>query len=286
MPSRLRWVVVAAALVATAGAGCSGGSSSAKVHLTGSPTPRTALTSDSAVPSPSPNSPAAGPPAAGSLAGRTVVVDPGHNGANEAHPEIINKLVNAGNGVRKPCNTTGTSGSDGFTEAEFNWEVAQRLRGLLQAAGARVILTRDNNTGVGPCITERAAAANNNHADLMLSIHADGAPANDRGFHVITQPHPPVDTGTVAASQRLGHAVVTAYHDRTGLPYANYVGTEGMVTDRGDLGGLNLSTRPAALIECGNMRNPADETYLHSAAGQETIASALATAITTYLTAR
>lgn len=275
--------MVAAALVATAGTGCAGGSPTAKVHVKPSTTSATGLTSGSTAPSPGPS--AGGPPAAGSLAGKTVVIDPGHNGDNEAHPEIINKLVDAGNGVRKPCNTTGTAGVDGFTEAAFNWDVAQRLRGLLQAAGAKVILTRANNTGVGPCITERAATANNNHADLMLSIHADGAPVKDRGFHVITQPHPPVDAATVAASQRLGHAVVTAYHDRTGLPYANYVGTEGMVTDRGDLGGLNLSTRPAALIECGNMRNATDESYLHSADGQEAIASALAAAISTYLTA-
>ncbi len=51
--------------------------------------------------------------------------------------------------------------------------------------GAEVTLTRKNDTGVGPCITERAAIANRMHADATLSIHADGAAESGHGFHVI-----------------------------------------------------------------------------------------------------
>src|SRR4051812_13395343 len=37
-------------------------------------------------------------PAARPLAGRTVVIDPGHNGANGSHPGEINRQVDIGNG--------------------------------------------------------------------------------------------------------------------------------------------------------------------------------------------
>ena len=50
------------------------------------------------------------------LAGRTVVLDPGHNGGNGAHPEIADALVYAGNGIYKPCNTTGTGTDAGYRE--------------------------------------------------------------------------------------------------------------------------------------------------------------------------
>ena len=63
------------------------------------------------------------------LEGKTVSVDPGHNGGNFTHPEEIDRLVPAGaHGTTKPCNTTGTETDDGsLTEAQFNWDVAQDL---------------------------------------------------------------------------------------------------------------------------------------------------------------
>src|SRR4051812_17283968 len=42
------------------------------------------------------------------VTGKVVVLDPGHNGGNAAHAAQINKLVPAGRGQTKPCNTTGT----------------------------------------------------------------------------------------------------------------------------------------------------------------------------------
>src|SRR6266478_5592816 len=121
------------------------------------------------------------------LHGKTIVVDPGHNGGNWSHPSEINRLVDAG-GFQKACDTTGTSTNDGYSEASYNFDVATRLARILRAAGARVVLTRTNNTGWGPCINERAAIGNRAHADAAISIHADGGPAGGRGFHVIYKP--------------------------------------------------------------------------------------------------
>ncbi len=118
------------------------------------------------------------------LAGRTITVDPGHNGGNFTHPLQIARLVPDGNG-EKECDTTGTAAPDGYREADFNWSVALRLRTLLQAAGAHVVMTRSSNTGVGPCVNERAAIGNRAHSDAAISIHGDGGPPGGSGFAIL-----------------------------------------------------------------------------------------------------
>src|SRR5256885_15487960 len=65
-------------------------------------------------------------PTAKALTGKVIVIDPGHNGGNASHPEIINRKVNVVNGS-KPCNTTGTATNDGYPEHAFTWDVANRL---------------------------------------------------------------------------------------------------------------------------------------------------------------
>src|SRR5579862_2997698 len=60
---------------------------------------------------------AAGPAAAaGPLAGKTIAVDPGHNGGNYLHTAEIDRIVDAG-ALRKACDTTGTATDDGYSEA-------------------------------------------------------------------------------------------------------------------------------------------------------------------------
>src|SRR6476620_10350989 len=42
------------------------------------------------------------------LAGKVVTIDPGHDGGNAAHPDVINHQVDVGNGQTKECDTVGT----------------------------------------------------------------------------------------------------------------------------------------------------------------------------------
>ncbi|MEU4327400.1 N-acetylmuramoyl-L-alanine amidase [Nonomuraea dietziae] len=219
------------------------------------------------------------------LAGKVVAIDPGHNGGNASHPEVINKLVDIIT-QRKPCNTTGTQTRAGYTEHAFTWDVARRLTPILEKMGATVVLTRPDDKGVGPCITERAATANKAKADAVVSVHADGAGAGGHGFHVIlpglVQGH---NDAIIDPSRRLGLAVRDAYREGTGLPYATYIGKEGLDT-RTDLGGLNLSTRPAVFVECGNMGNAGDAAKLSDPAFRERIAASLAAGVGKYLGGR
>jgi N-acetylmuramoyl-L-alanine amidase len=217
------------------------------------------------------------------LAGKTVAVDPGHNGGNYLHTAEINQLVDAGT-LRKPCDTTGTATDSGYSEAAYNLDVALRLAQILRAEGARVVLTRTSNDGWGPCITERAAIGNRAHANAAISIHADGGPAGGRGFDVIYPPSIPRLTDDIAAaSKRLALAVRAAFAAGTGEPYANYVGVDGLDV-RSDLGGLNLSIVPKVFIETGNMRNAADARRLGSSSYRQREAVALARGIAAFLT--
>ena len=216
------------------------------------------------------------------LAGDTVVVDPGHNGMNWAHPEEIGRLVDIGNGS-KACNTTGTSTAAGYTEAEFTWALAQSVVSRLKGLGATVVLTRPDNDGWGPCIDERAEIGNRNNADAVISIHADGGPESGRGFHVIRP------AGTVGLTDDIYEAsarLATAVHDSymgTEMPVADYIGTDGY-TVRDDLGGLNLSDVPAVFLETGNMRNSDDAALLTDPAFRDAAADAIVSALVRFLT--
>jgi N-acetylmuramoyl-L-alanine amidase len=107
------------------------------------------------VPEPPPTTtatPEASPLAPPTSAGlRTIVLDPGHGGAD-----------------------TGAKGTRGTLEKDVTIAVARRLKAALEARlGARILLTRDDDADVP--LDARASLANNNKADLFLSIHGNGS---------------------------------------------------------------------------------------------------------------
>ncbi|SEG73242.1 N-acetylmuramoyl-L-alanine amidase [Thermomonospora echinospora] len=222
-------------------------------------------------------------PGGSALSGKTIVIDPGHNGGNARAPQAINKLVDIGN-AKKECDTTGTATNAGYSEHAFTWDVSVRLRKVLEDRGAKVVLTRPNDKGVGPCIDERAAIGNENNAAAVVSVHADGSSASGHGFHVIEPAlvRGVTDAEYVNRSHRLALAIRDAYHEGTGLPYSNYLGEQG-IDRRNDLGGLNLSEVPKVFIETGNMRNAGDAAKLSSAQFRQRIADSLAQGIDDYL---
>jgi N-acetylmuramoyl-L-alanine amidase len=241
------------------------------------PTPATVTPSPSASPSVPPSSSVAPPVAAG----KVVVLDPGHNGGNGAHPAEINRQVPAGRGQKKPCNTTGTATNAGYPEHEFTWDVSQRVGKALASKGIRVVYTRQDDSGVGPCVDRRAAIGNEASADAVVSVHADGSTAaGANGFHVAYS-SPPLNAAQGAPSTRLAQVVRDTMRSG-GFSTSNYIGGNGL-SARADLGGLNLSTRPAVLVECGNMRNAAEAARMTSAEGRQQYASAIAAAIEAYL---
>ncbi len=214
----------------------------------------------------------------------TVVLNPGHNGDDAAHPAEINRLVPAGYGKFKACETTGTTTNAGYPEHEFNWSVALRVRTILLAHGVRVILTRPDDRGVGPCVDERAAIGNRRGVAAVVSIHADGAPSAGHGFHVNQDSLRPdgASAATARRSIELGEAIHATLVRSSGLVPSTYIGANGYFY-RSDLAGLNLATNPATFLELGNMRNAGDAALQSSASGRQRIAAAVAAGILAFL---
>ena len=216
------------------------------------------------------------------LSGKVIAIDAGHNGGNAAHSAEINQLVDAGNGVTKACDTSGTASTDGYPEYEFTLSVAQDLQALLQAQGATVVMVRNDSSGWGPCITQRAKVGNDANADVAISIHGDGNNSEgSRGFHVLVPQSTSANAAIVAPSNRFGTLLRDSFLT-TGMPVSNYLGTNGIMP-RGDLGGLNLSRVPKVFLECGNMRNATDAAMMRSEAFQQSAAAAIEAAILQFL---
>ncbi|MDN3267807.1 N-acetylmuramoyl-L-alanine amidase [Streptomyces sp. MA15] len=270
-----------------AGAGAEGSPSAAP--RTPSPTASSPAASPSAGDEGSPASrapSASAPAAAGPLKGKVVVIDPGHNPANFEHTAEINRQVDVGT-HRKECDTTGTSTDDGYAEAEFTLDVAHRMRAVLEKQGATVKLTQDGDRPFGPCVDERARIGNAAKADAVVSIHADGSGAGNRGFHVILPGE--VNAGEadtraiVEPSRELGERIAGAFVRVTGTAPSNYIGGGTGLVTRKDLGGLNLSTVPKVFVECGNMRDSKDAALLSSGAWRQKAARGISEGIVSFL---
>ena len=216
------------------------------------------------------------------LAGKTVGIDPGHNGGNFDDPGYINTMI--WNGMEEEtCDTTGTQTAFGYTEAQFNFNVATDLQADLIADGAQVVMTRHTNHGVGPCVTTRAQIINQAHADVAIDIHADGGPVSGRGFTVLEPVADGPNDQVISASVAFGSDVRAAMLADTPMPASDYYGQGGII-ERDDLASLNLTTVPKILIECGNMPNATDAALLTSPDFQRVLASALTAAIVAFLT--
>ena len=222
-------------------------------------------------------SPTTAPP----LAGKIVGIDPGHNGLNYTDPSFLNQQIFNGR-TEEDCDTTGTQTAGGYTEAQFNFNVAQFLATDLEVEGAQVVLTRSSNDGVGPCVDRRAQIIDTGHADVAIDIHADGGPVSGRGFAILEPIADGPNDSVISTSQSFGADVRSSFLARTGMPVSTYDGTDG-IAFRDDLAGLNLTMVPKVLIECGNMQNAVDAALLTSSSFQQSSAQALALAITNFL---
>jgi N-acetylmuramoyl-L-alanine amidase len=197
---------------------------------------------------------------------RTIVIDPGHGGDDE-----------------------GVHGVAGTIEKELTLQVARRLKTALESrVGVRVLLARDADENVP--VDRRAALANNNKADLFISLHANASmKPGVRGAQVLSlnlddykrrgqagagpsKPVPVIGGGTrvidavpwelaqipfTARSALLASLVAQHLADR-GVPMF------GRATDVAPLGVLVGANMPAVIVEMGFLTNADDERALAS----------------------
>jgi N-acetylmuramoyl-L-alanine amidase len=206
-------------------------------------------------------------PAAPGNGVRTIVVDPGHGGAD-----------------------LGVAGPGGTREKDLVLDLSRRLKAAIESRlGLRVLLTRDGDELVP--FDRRTSLANNNKADLFISLHANGSRHSDtRGAQVLTLnaahyqgrleaarptdlPVPVVSGGSRAidlvpwdlaqmsfadASARVAGALVRRLTERK-VPLYSVPAT------RMPLRPLVGANMPAVLVEVGFLSNPRDEAALRNA---------------------
>ena len=244
------------------------------------PTP-TALPAGTPRPgAPTPEPPRFEPSAGGGI--RTVVLDPGHGGED-----------------------AGVKSGGGTEEKNLTLLFARRLRASLEARmGIRVLLTRDNDDNVP--VDRRTSFANNNKADLFISLHANSSvrPAV-RGVQMYTLDLSsyPQQTGLIEARRRTvpvlggGTRVLDPMPwDLAQLPFAGESATLAGIlvqqfTDRSvplhsrpavtaPMRALVGANMPAVLIELGFLSNANDEKALTNADSQSAIIESIVAAVT------
>lgn len=227
------------------------------------------------LPSASPSTPSPEPKKI--LAGKTIVIDPGHS--NGQH--LTNKVPD-GRGGSKACNTSGTATNSGYPEHTANWKVALILQTELQEKGATVHLTKKDDHADKVCVDRRGQIPNEKHADAFLSIHANGSQSSaPHGFFVMVS-NPALNSAQGEPSRKLARAVSEGLRG-AGLTPSTIFGAD--PAPRSDLATLNFAKVPAVMVELGEMRNPQDAQRLSSPQGQQQYASGLAKGLISFLSA-
>jgi N-acetylmuramoyl-L-alanine amidase len=207
------------------------------------------------------------PAAANPVRAPVVVVDPGH----DRYANLDTEPIGPGSSTPKIKDGGGTSGVvSRVPEAELNLRVALRLRGFLEQAGVRVVMTRTSTAGRSIGNVARARIANRARAALFLRIHADGS--NDprtRGTHTL---YPAFHRGwtddVYAASRRAADVVQSEEVRALGFPDRG-------LQERADYTGFNWSNVPVILVEMGFMTNPTEDRLLATSAYQRRAAIGL-----------
>jgi N-acetylmuramoyl-L-alanine amidase len=235
-------------------------------------------------PRPTPPPPPTGPPQVDLPQSgiRTVVIDPGHGGDDG-----------------------GAEGAGGAKEKDVTMLMARRLKATIEGRlGLRTLLTRDGDETVS--LDRRTEMANNNKADVFVSLHANwSARAALRGIQIYTQgldEHRGAGAAQIGGQRRTvpvvggGSRVIepVPWH-LAQLPFVDQSATLGAVLTRhfaersvllsakpaiqGPMRILMGANMPAVLIELGFLSNAEDEKALGSVEWQSSVIDGIVAAL-------
>ena len=199
--------------------------------------------------------------------GLLIVIDPGHSSQVPGTMEP----VGPDSTEMKEADTVGTFGpSSELHEYELTMKLSQKLRNELEARGYEVKLTHFDTLNPIGCI-DRAAVANENHADAFIRIHANGSEDTDAAGAMticITQDNP-YHPELYSASYRLSEILLDTYCEQTGIAKEKVWETDTMT-------GNNWSEVPATLLELGYMTNPDEDLKMAQDSYQKRAVKAIA----------
>ncbi len=235
------------------------GGDTKKLENSALPTETNGAAAPTEEPTPDPNLP---------LSGLTVVIDAGH----QETPPTGTETNAPWNDTQKAKNTHGTTGvATGNNEYEINLEIALKIRDTLEAQGATVVMTRDNN-GTSLSNQDRANIANTSNAQLAISIHCNGADsASANGTEVYSRGE---GDGTAEYKNRSisEKALATSLLNSV----CEYTGSKNRGAKTSDsYTGINYSNIPFFILECGFMSNEEEDKKLGDAAYQQKIADGI-----------
>jgi N-acetylmuramoyl-L-alanine amidase len=160
---------------------------------------------------------------------------------------------------------SGAVGAKGTEEKDMNLDMALHVRDLLQAQGATVKLTREDDSFV--VLEDRPALANDWGGNLFVSIHCNSTAARNVATGVQTY-------YTRDMSKRLANTMQSALADGSGLDDGGVHTANFAVTRE--------TTMPAILIEMGFLSSDHDEALLRSADFRERAAEAVVEGLRRY----
>jgi N-acetylmuramoyl-L-alanine amidase len=207
---------------------------------------------------------------------RTVAIDAGHGGDD-----------------------AGVKGAGGTKEKDLTLTVARQLKGAIESRlGIRVLLTRDDDRAVG--LDDRTALANNNKADLFISLHANASlrpavagamifsagfpPGAEQQARAALAPEPlPTFGGGLRDIELVPWDMAQFRHLDQSVAFATIL--EQQMRDKVPLGSqpidqaplriLESANMPAVLIEMGFLTNADQEKALAGAAFQNAFTQAV-----------
>jgi N-acetylmuramoyl-L-alanine amidase len=194
------------------------------------------------------------------LDGVKICVDPGHGGQY----------------LTKTHYTGGTIGvATGQTESDVNLRVALILREYLKSAGAQVFMTRlsDERCQGDTCkraeLDFRSDVANQNNADLFISVHHNEATGNP-GTNYTAAFYPKGSSTAISLAENISNAV------------SKYIGTSNVGAKIGDYRVLNQIRMPGVIVEASFLSNPTEDQRLAQLSYNKMEAKAIATGILNY----
>ena len=195
--------------------------------------------------------PTSTPEAAVPLQGRVIGIDPGHQTNEDTNLEPLFPDSER----TKPRMTKGAIGvKTGVSECQINLAIGLKLKALLEAGGALVVMTRTSND-VNISNIERAQIMNQNDVDCWVRLHCD-ASSSERvsGAHGLI-PSRAYNAEIYADSLRLAKQIMAGFCDATGA-------VDGGITALMDQTGFNWSESPVIAVEMGYLSNAEDDVQL------------------------
>jgi len=205
--------------------------------------------------------------------GHKIALDPGQQKSQMSEEEPVGPGATA---TVAKMSYGATSTTTGKREYEWSLEFAQRLRTELEARGYEVVLTREEGD-VKISNAERAQFANENGAELYLSIQADAASNKDaKGIYTQIPSQSNAFVGNLYADcKRLAKEIQNNLIAETGTKDRGVQEIDKLAT-------INYSEMPVAVLQLGFMSNKEEDTNLWSAEYQDKMIKAICDGIDTY----